>query len=192
MAVNRVDFGGNTLIDLTGDTLESAEQLLKGIIAHAKDGSQIVGALKAGGGGGSIWGGKFTTGSFVLSEEKTSKYTIAKNTDEAMTGLLYDGETISDPNVYPSIGLLVLRKPTELFDGINYPKCLVGTVCFPTYYGSGSGLARSLFYMDNYGSMRATTGGANVGFDELSVKFTSAAKGSPDFEYMWLAWRHLK
>lgn len=50
MAINRVDFGGNTLIDLTGDTLESAEQLLKGIIAHAKDGSQIVGTLEAGGG----------------------------------------------------------------------------------------------------------------------------------------------
>lgn len=49
MAVNRVDYGGNTLIDLTGDTLESAEQLLKGIIAHAKDGSKIVGALEAGG-----------------------------------------------------------------------------------------------------------------------------------------------
>lgn len=52
MAVNRVDYGGNTLIDLTGDTLESAEQLLKGIIAHAKDGSVITGLMEAGGGGG--------------------------------------------------------------------------------------------------------------------------------------------
>lgn len=51
MAVNKVNFGGNTLIDLTGDTLESAEQLLKGIIAHAKDGSKIEGTLEAGGGG---------------------------------------------------------------------------------------------------------------------------------------------
>lgn len=54
MAVNRVDFGGNTLIDLTGDTLESADQLLKGIIAHAKDGSVITGLMEAGGGGGGI------------------------------------------------------------------------------------------------------------------------------------------
>lgn len=51
MAVNKVNFGGKTLIDLTGDTLESAEQLMKGIIAHAKDGSQIEGMLEAGGGG---------------------------------------------------------------------------------------------------------------------------------------------
>lgn len=52
MAVNKVNFGGNTLIDLTGDTLESAEQLMKGIIAHAKDGSVITGLMEAGGGGG--------------------------------------------------------------------------------------------------------------------------------------------
>ena len=52
MGVNRVDFGGNTLIDLTGDPLETAEQLLKGIIAHAKDGSVITGLMEAGGGGG--------------------------------------------------------------------------------------------------------------------------------------------
>lgn len=51
MAVNKVDFGGNTLIDLTGDTLDSAEQLLKGIIAHAKDGSVITGLMEAGVGG---------------------------------------------------------------------------------------------------------------------------------------------
>lgn len=55
MAVNKVNFGGNTLIDLTGDTLESAEQLLKGIIAHARDGSQIVGALEAGGGSKKVY-----------------------------------------------------------------------------------------------------------------------------------------
>ena len=52
MAVNRVDFGGNTLIDLTGDTLELPEQLLKGIIAHCKDGTPIEGTLEAGGGEG--------------------------------------------------------------------------------------------------------------------------------------------
>lgn len=63
MAVNKVNFGGKTLIDLTGDTLESAEQLLKGIIAHAKDGSVITGLMEAGGGGG---GAKIITGEFTL------------------------------------------------------------------------------------------------------------------------------
>ena len=66
MAVNRVDFGGNTLIDLTGDTLESAEQLLKGIIAHAKDGAIIEGTLEAGGGGFQV-----ALGTFIPAETKS-------------------------------------------------------------------------------------------------------------------------
>ena len=153
--------------------------------------ASLIASIEAGG-GGSIWGGKFTTGSFVLSEETTSTYTIATHTDEAMTGLLYDGEIITDSDVYNSIGLLVLRKPTYRFSNIDYSGCLVGTVTFPTRYGSGSSSASSLIYMDNYGSARATTGGARVEYDALSVQFKSSAKGSPDFEYMWLAWRHLK
>ena len=75
MAVNKVNFGGKTLIDLTGDTLESAEQLLKGIIAHAKDGSVITGLLEAG--GGTISGRKFISGEITFSETPTSEITIS-------------------------------------------------------------------------------------------------------------------
>ena len=79
MAINRVDFGGNTLIDLTGDTLESAEQLLKGIIAHAKDGSVITGQMEAGGGSG---GRAFASGSFTLSSDLSGGYTITHDLGE--------------------------------------------------------------------------------------------------------------
>jgi hypothetical protein len=44
MAVNKVDFGGETLIDLSNDTV-SVDNLLKGIIAHAANGEEIVGQL---------------------------------------------------------------------------------------------------------------------------------------------------
>lgn len=37
MAVNKVVYGGKTLIDLTGDTV-TTDKLLKGITAHGKDG----------------------------------------------------------------------------------------------------------------------------------------------------------
>lgn len=70
MAINKVNFGGNTLIDLTGDTLDSAEQLLKGIIAHAKDGSVITGLMEAGGGGGGDY--EVSTGIITLSEDAES------------------------------------------------------------------------------------------------------------------------
>ena len=42
MAVNRVDYGGNTLIDLTADTV-TADSLLSGFTAHGADGEPITG-----------------------------------------------------------------------------------------------------------------------------------------------------
>lgn len=44
MAISRVDFGGNTLIDLTEDTVTSAA-LLSGYTAHAANGNRVVGTL---------------------------------------------------------------------------------------------------------------------------------------------------
>ena len=43
MAINKVVYGDQVLIDLTGDTV-TADKLLKGFTAHGKDGSPIEGA----------------------------------------------------------------------------------------------------------------------------------------------------
>lgn len=43
MAINKVVYGGNTLIDLTGDTV-TADKILTGFTAHGKDGEEITGA----------------------------------------------------------------------------------------------------------------------------------------------------
>lgn len=153
--------------------------------------AELIASIEAGG-GSSIWGGKFTTGSFVLAKETTSTYTIATSKDEAMTGLLYDGEILSNLDVYSSIGLLVLKKSTNKFIESNYAKCLIGTVFFPIYYGSGSRTTGIVAYYNENGSIAATIGGAYANYNGLTVDFTRNQKGSPDFEYMWLAWRHLK
>ena len=50
MPVNKVIYGGVTLLDLTEDTV-TAEKLLKGETAHGKDGSPVIGTLEVGGGG---------------------------------------------------------------------------------------------------------------------------------------------
>ena len=42
MAINKVIYGGETLIDLTGDTI-TADKLAKGVTAHDKSGATIVG-----------------------------------------------------------------------------------------------------------------------------------------------------
>lgn len=44
MAINKVVYGNNTLIDLTGDTV-TADKVLSGTSAHAADGTQIAGTI---------------------------------------------------------------------------------------------------------------------------------------------------
>lgn len=42
MAISKVVYGGNTLIDLTADTV-TADKVLTGVKAHGADGEQITG-----------------------------------------------------------------------------------------------------------------------------------------------------
>lgn len=51
MAVNKVVYNGETLVDLTNDTV-APETLAEGVTAHDKSGAVIVGTMSAGGGGG--------------------------------------------------------------------------------------------------------------------------------------------
>lgn len=44
MAVNKVIFGGDTIIDLTADTLTSSDQLVTGATAHTKSGAPVTGS----------------------------------------------------------------------------------------------------------------------------------------------------
>ena len=44
MAVNKVVYNNNTLIDLTNDTV-TTNDLIEGVVAHDKTGTQINGAL---------------------------------------------------------------------------------------------------------------------------------------------------
>ena len=53
MAINKVIYGGTTLIDLSGDSLASADQLMQGVTAHDRTGALITGT-GTGGGGGSV------------------------------------------------------------------------------------------------------------------------------------------
>lgn len=44
MAVNKVVYGGDTIIDLTADTV-TASSLLSGVTAHDKAGTQVTGTV---------------------------------------------------------------------------------------------------------------------------------------------------
>lgn len=49
MAINKVIYGNDTLIDLSTDSLTNSNQLLKDVIGHAKNGNLIIGTLEVGG-----------------------------------------------------------------------------------------------------------------------------------------------
>ena len=48
MAINKVVYDGTTLIDLSSDTLSSADQLAQGIVAHDRTGAVITGTGSGG------------------------------------------------------------------------------------------------------------------------------------------------
>ena len=53
MAINKVEYAGNVLIDLTADTV-ATETLAEGVTAHDASGAPIVGTMKSGSGGGEL------------------------------------------------------------------------------------------------------------------------------------------
>lgn len=48
MAINKVAYGNNVLIDLSTDTLSSADQLMQGVVAHDRTGTVITGTGSGG------------------------------------------------------------------------------------------------------------------------------------------------
>ena len=191
MAVNRVDYGGNTLIDLTGDTLESAEQLLKGIIAHAKDGSVITGLMEAGGGGGGVKIGNFTTvnyGSFQLAEDASS-YTI---------DLGYKGA-----GGLPVVEqFIILRDMPSTFSGTSTTNSLVIAaelenvssataggrgVCVARYYNSSGSISTSTAIICSFNQVSSATTPRTITVNANNAK--AGCRLTAGATYNWIALR---
>lgn len=66
MAVNKVVYGGNTLIDLSEDTV-TADKLLSGYTAHDKSGVKITGTANSGGGDSGIQAQHITSASEAIT-----------------------------------------------------------------------------------------------------------------------------
>ena len=151
--------------------------------------AEAIAAIQAGG-GNTLWnGGKFTMGSFIPTAVLTSEYVIATSSDNAMLDLLNDGETLN--GIYDSIALLVVRKTKSVVTPASQMTTRMGSaISFPTYYGDGAGRVSYYQYFDSYGSARCSTNiAAKVSYSALSIVFSSSAIGSPDDEYLWIAWR---
>lgn len=94
MAYNKVVLKGQTLLDLTADTV-APDTLAKGVTAHDKTGAQITGTMESGGGASTKYGA--TVNTFlgdVVSTGKLSAPTV-------QTDLVFDGVTdIGDKALY--------------------------------------------------------------------------------------------
>lgn len=55
MAINKVVYGSQTLIDLTTDTVASADDILLGKVGHLRDGTVVTGTASGGDQHGTIW-----------------------------------------------------------------------------------------------------------------------------------------
>lgn len=113
MAINKVTYAGETLIDLTGDTLTSAAQLAQGVIAHTRDGATVTGTMQGGDGGMNVQGylgyaavqsTSYTATSVKLTVAKTGTYKVSwmgyRSTNSGTNGsqLYIDGRAYGSAN----------------------------------------------------------------------------------------------
>ena len=103
MAKNKIIYNGNTLIDLTGDTV-TADKLLQGYTAHDRSGALITGTAT----GGSAVVSQDQDGYLVLDNEAGEVPTIASlnvtqnGTYTAPTGVAYSLVTVDVPSSQPT------------------------------------------------------------------------------------------
>lgn len=89
MAVNKVEFGGNTLIDLTSDTVSAAD-VASGRRFHLPNGEQETGTLKC------------QIIEFTLAAHQSTNVTIGTLSDEAYAHINDDNFSVSMINTTPS------------------------------------------------------------------------------------------
>jgi hypothetical protein len=107
MAYNKIIYKGDTLIDLTADTV-TPETLAEGTTAHARNGEIIVGSMAGGDTGGGNFKKKFMSFVRVKKTSSMNKYDFVATLNSAI-GNDTTGVTSSDEEILP----------TKTYDGIK-------------------------------------------------------------------------
>lgn len=134
-----------------------------------------------------LWGGKMISGSFTLAQDTASEYTIITADDEAIKGLLYDGETYA--GVTGKLCMLVMRAATAEFNAANHPSTLGAALRLITKAHSYSSVRQ---YWNASGSSATMGGGTTIDSSKIAITFQSSCVGSAAYTYNWVVWRHLK
>ena len=103
MGINKVEFAGEVLIDLTNDTT-TAETTLAGYTGHSADGEPFVGKMAA---GANITSGADTPsndvgsdGDYYIKEESQEEVTSETVIQDENTLLLLHGDALTDSSIY--------------------------------------------------------------------------------------------
>lgn len=99
MAKNKIIYNGNTLIDLTGDTV-TADKLLQGYTAHDRTGEIIIGTASGGSGDGYVW--QDGEGYVHLSDEEGTQISVQQLNVNASGTYTAPSGTAYSPVVVPS------------------------------------------------------------------------------------------
>lgn len=114
MAVSKVVFGNNTIMDITDSTI-TADKVLEGEIAYAADGSRIVGTASGGGGGG---GGVDET-LVTYNVNGTLKMPPYIGIAASDSGLFYGANNFNYPVRFGNHACFALYRAFELCNSLN-------------------------------------------------------------------------
>ena len=187
MPINKVEFYGKVLIDLSGDTV-TPETLLKGVTAHDKTGAQITGTAETGGtgtGGGEeikISSAESTPSANSLTitfeglpeEPKMFAVQAAANitlgSTRFITGIVYDGEKTCGECGYTS-GSFMSSSGTVAYSETAYTWTYAdGTLTITADSASSGGNFKSgTKYTLTYATGTASTGGGENGGDSGGI-----------------------
>lgn len=90
MAVNKVNYAGTTLIDLTADTV-TEDKLLKGVTAHNAAGAKITGTYTAPTTTVDTMEGNYCWQFLNLSTQKVVKYAVSNKSNAYPKNQMVDG-----------------------------------------------------------------------------------------------------
>lgn len=157
MAVSKVVYGNNTLIDLSNDTLVSAEQLLSGVIAHAANGELITGTMSRGGLDFNPFNlTSYVVGTITPSVDITDSYTIT---------IPYSQLGLRDGSYPNSSVVLMLFQPPIYSLSESSKRRLSVLINFPEFYFTNSRVTASAY--------RGSAGGMYSDGDRSSCACTS-------------------
>lgn len=188
MAVSKVNYGNKTLIDLTGDTVTSAN-LVKGIIAHDKAGNAITGSYVKPSGTVNI----SSNGTVDVAKYASASVNIQSGFDKQVTGSFVGANQTS---ITLNTGSFTPKAVIICANDAMFNKS-ASTYYFGMLFGIWDNSGNIVYQKANFLSLQNTTQGARLGrtssgFSRNGTSVTFSNDSSFHFqsgmEYQYYIW----